>query len=99
MPIVTAVLIGVNFIMKLGKAHVILWRVYNGGLRTAGFRGRAVAHLGVRSSAPNAKTGTWVLDDGSGSGLCPSPENFLTSEWKMARFSAFWVLFLQTAVI
>jgi len=23
----------------------------------------------------------------------------LTSEWKMTRFGAFWVLFLQTAVI
>jgi len=25
--------------------------------------------------------------------------NIWTSEWKMARFDAFWVLFLQTAVI
>ena len=32
-------------------------------------------------------------------GAVPLPENFLTPEWKMARFGAFWVLFLQTAVI
>jgi len=29
----------------------------------------------------------------------PLPENLLTAGWKMARFCAFWVLFLQTAVI
>ena len=32
--------------------------------------------------------------EGLGRGLCPSPENFWTSEWKMVQFSAFWVIFL-----
>ena len=34
-----------------------------------------------------------------GRGCVPSPEIVLTSEWKMARFGAFWVLFLQTVFI
>ena len=38
------------------------------------------------------------LGNGLERGLCTCPEN-LTSEWKMARFGAFCVLFLQTAVI
>ena len=29
-----------------------------------------------------------------GGGYAPSPENFLTSEWKMTRFGAFWVALL-----
>jgi len=36
------------------------------------------------------------LESGLGRGLCPSPENFWTSEWKMVLFRAFWELFLQT---
>jgi len=41
------------------------------------------------------------LGNGSGQGhtAAPSPENFWTFEWKMARFGAFWALFMQTAVI
>jgi len=34
-----------------------------------------------------------------GGSTVPSPENFWTFEWKMARFGAFLVLFMQTAVI
>jgi len=34
-----------------------------------------------------------------GGGCTPSPEYSLTSEWKMAHFGAFLMLFLQTAVI
>ena len=33
------------------------------------------------------------LKDGSGKGAVPLPRH-LTSEWKMARFGAFWLLFL-----
>jgi len=32
----------------------------------------------------------------SGESLCPALEFFLTSEWKMGRSGAFWVLILQT---
>jgi len=28
-------------------------------------------------------------------GLCPSPENFLTSEWKMVRFGALSAIFCR----
>jgi len=39
------------------------------------------------------------LGKGSWKGAVPLPKFFWTFEWKMAPFGAFWVLFMQTAVI
>ena len=51
----------------------------------------------VASKAPRGLGGH--TGKGSGEGAQPLPRNFFwTFEWKMARFGAFWVLFMQTAV-
>jgi len=59
---------------------------------------------GARVEAPNLAKGTEgvslpTVEGFWGGGTTLSPEIFLDFEWKMAHFGAFWVLFMQTAVI
>ena len=66
----------------------------------------AVMRLRRKSCRVPSTQGGWVwgggvpLSTGNGSGegavSAPSPENFWSFEWKMARFGAFWVLFMQS---
>jgi len=64
--------------------------------------GMSCIRWGRRSSAEGAdrvgcgEKGSPPSRRGLGGDYAPSPENVLTSEWKMVRFGAFWVLFLQT---
>ena len=72
----------------------------------AGGRGRRSSAKGAKIEAPKAPRGVgvvWVspspLKEGSVERVVPLLRIFLTFELKTAHFSAFWELFLQTAVI
>ena len=74
----------------------------NRQLEARGGRSCAEESCGSESTQGGSVWGGGVpspLGNGSGEGAQPLPENFWTFEWKMARFGAFWVLFMHTAVI